>query len=394
MRMAHSVSRSEPIQEKLFDAPSDVVPFNIDKGHSPKSSFESQQEGAADQAPAVDIHINLSGAEDELWESQPVDGRMLGVIIGALVSTIGLLSVGIVLLMYNAKRCGQTIKSRPCTLESSTVDVGDGHGSILTRGLLAGKFTGHSSALFHRNSSMVRVKGWTWNRMESSSKPCDERGTTLATLKMSQRRDNFDGIYDEPVHTDLPEEMSFSSTQKVGQNAWIPPLSEHGSGRNRGVKPRLAELESQVHQTEWPYCTELYPNKSIKEPATGLYATPFNFEKDAFKSSKHIKTDDEVQKYSSQSSHTEQQSVHDDVVAPASRRNCCRSQPEATTEQPSGIEDLKRIPRRSLKMLKKLGEGRFGEIHLCAIDLENVALNRVAMKILRKGCDEALRYRV
>ena len=58
---------------------------------------------------------------------------------------------------------------------------------------------------------------------------------------------------------------------------------------------------------------------------------------------------------------------------------------------------LQEIDRSKLNLLEKLGEGQFGEIHLCQINPDTPGLpsdlntHLVAVKSLRKDCDEASR---
>ena len=61
---------------------------------------------------------------------------------------------------------------------------------------------------------------------------------------------------------------------------------------------------------------------------------------------------------------------------------------------------INEIDRRSLKVVERLGEGQFGEIHLCRIDntsttaaaTSSLHMRLVAVKSLRKDCDESSRY--
>jgi hypothetical protein len=59
---------------------------------------------------------------------------------------------------------------------------------------------------------------------------------------------------------------------------------------------------------------------------------------------------------------------------------------------------LQEIERSKLNFVEKLGEGQFGEIHLCRISPDTPGLpadlstRLVAVKSLRKDCDQASRY--
>ena len=46
------------------------------------------------------------------------------------------------------------------------------------------------------------------------------------------------------------------------------------------------------------------------------------------------------------------------------------------------------LPSEALTVVQKLGEGQFGEIHLCQLD----GVQTVAVKSLRKDCDSNARY--
>ena len=63
--------------------------------------------------------------------------------------------------------------------------------------------------------------------------------------------------------------------------------------------------------------------------------------------------------------------------------------------------ELNEIPRSNLKIFEKLGEGQFGEIHLCQLISSSVSEEKrpkhdlratlVAVKSLRIDCDETFR---
>ena len=59
---------------------------------------------------------------------------------------------------------------------------------------------------------------------------------------------------------------------------------------------------------------------------------------------------------------------------------------------------LQEIDRTKLNFIEKLGEGQFGEIHLCRIHPDTSGLPKdmtthlVAVKSLRKDCDATSRY--
>ena len=61
--------------------------------------------------------------------------------------------------------------------------------------------------------------------------------------------------------------------------------------------------------------------------------------------------------------------------------------------------ELNEIPRRNMTMVEKFGEGQFGEIHLCRLNLqetdnlpEELSTNLVAVKSLRIDCDDGSKY--
>lgn len=50
------------------------------------------------------------------------------------------------------------------------------------------------------------------------------------------------------------------------------------------------------------------------------------------------------------------------------------------------------LPRNQLKVIQKLGQGQFGEVNLCEIQLDPTSVSLVAVKTLRQDADFHARY--